>query len=572
MLKFLKSLLPQFLVDYTKSQTDETLFNYRRIWIVAVIGTAFVSLIPLIFLASWNIFQFKKAMNAEKKLPFFNLISHTDQAVSMYLDERKSALRFILEDNTFEELSNSSRLSRILHNLKIAIGDVVDIALITSDGSLRTYLGPYNLAGKNYKDEYWFHEVMLRGIYISDVFLGFRDFPHIVIAAKQEMSNGDFYVLRITLDTQKFNGIIMDQSSESFKDIFLVNKQGIIQTPSRFYGNVLEEITFPLPKFMKTSDITEVIDSGDQKLLVGYSFISGTSFILLVIEQSKEILSLDEPFLSRLIVFLIVSIIIVLAVIFRVSTTMVKKIEEADRRRVMFLHKIEHTNKMASIGRLAAGVAHEINNPLAIINQKAGLLKDVCNLTDNLKEKNQFLRIADSITKSVDRCGKITYRLLGFAKHIDVQLESINLKALIEEVLGFLEKEAEYRNIDIKLESDPEIPDITSDRSRLQQVFINIINNAMAAVSEGGYIIIRAKFIDTENIAITIEDDGLGIKPEHLKNIFEPFFTTKGREGSGLGLSITYGIVKKLGGRIYVESAINKGTKFTVEMPITKLQ
>ncbi|MBU1626795.1 two-component sensor histidine kinase, partial [bacterium] len=525
--RLIKKILPSFMVDYTKTQTDETLFNYRRIWIAAVIGTAIVSLLPLIFMAGWNIFQFMKAINAEKKLPFFNLVSHANQTISMYLDERKSTLRFILEDSSFEELSDPARLSQILHNLKIAIGDVVDIGLITSDGNLKIYEGPYKLVGKNYKDEYWFHEVMLRGVYISEVFLGFRDFPHIVIAAKQEIKNGDFYVLRITLDTQKFNSVIKDNTNVSNKDVFLVNSKGVIQTPSRFYGNVLEELSFSLPKFVKVNDITEINDGEGQKILLGYSLIDGTSFILLVIELSPKILNIHEPFLSGILGFLIISILIVLAVIFRVSTTMVKRIEETDRKRVMFLHKIEHTNKMASIGRLAAGVAHEINNPLAIINQKAGLLKDICDLNDKLDNKEQFIKIADSILNSVDRCGKITYRLLGFAKHIDVQLESLDPKVLIEEVLGFLEKEAEYRNIEINLKTDPEVPAMYSDRGRLQQVFINIVNNAMAAVPNGGHIEIEIQLLESEKISISVKDDGVGIKPEHLKNIFEPFFTTK---------------------------------------------
>jgi two-component system, NtrC family, sensor kinase len=568
MKKFLKKILPVFLLDSSKAQTDKTLFDYKRIWICAVIGTASVSLIPLFFLGAWNIFQFKKAIIAEKKLPLFNLVSHSNQTVSMYLDERKSALRFILEDNSFDELNNSQRLSRILHNLKIAIGDVIDIGLISSDGLSRTYVGPYELVGKNYKDEYWFHEVMLRGIYISEVFLGFRDFPHIVIAAKQELGNGDFFILRITLDMQKFNGVIRDLNTEVTKDVFLINSYGVIQSPSRNYGKVLHKLSFQLPKFSKASDITELIDGRGEKIFLGYSQIDGTSFTLLVIEQSEDLLKIQEPFLSGLLSFIIISTIIVLIVIFKVSSTMVSRIEEADRKRIMFLHNIEHTNKMASIGRLAAGVAHEINNPLAIINQKAGLLKDILDISEEMKDKNSFIKIADSILQSVDRCSKITHRLLGFAKHIDVYLEKLDPKSLISEVISFFGKEAEYRNIDISLNADPDIPSIYSDRSQLQQVFINIINNAISAVPKGGNIDIEIKQFDAENIAISIKDNGVGIAQEHLKNIFEPFFTTKGREGTGLGLSITYGIVKKLKGQILVKSEINKGTKFTVVLPL----
>jgi len=571
--RLLEKILPDFLKDSTKLQTDETLFNYRKIWFGSIIGMLSVSLIPLLFLAAWNVFQFKKAIEAEKKLPVLNEVSHASQTISMYLDERESALRFILEDKSFNELSDSKRLAQILLNLKIAIGDVVDIGLITSDGILRTYVGPYKLIGKNYEHERWFDEVIVRGLYISEVFLGFRNFPHIVIAAKHEKSDGDFYILRITLDIQKFYSLIGNTHSDSSRDIFLINKNGVIQTPSKFYGEVLKRVSIVFPKILKSSDISVFKDSHGNKIFLGYSKIEGSPFKLLVVDQTDSFFKLQDPFHSEMIGFLIVSIVILIIVIFRISTTMVSRIEEADRKRVKFLHKIEHTNKMASIGRLAAGVAHEINNPLAIINQKAGLLNDLCNLDKDMEKRDSFLKISDSILKTVERCSKITHRMLGFAKHIDVQLESLNLKVLLEEVIGFLAKEAEYRNIEIGVISDPEIPEIYSDRSQLQQVFINIINNALAATPNGGEIIIKTNLEKSKTeVSVSVTDNGHGIAPEHLKNIFEPFFTTKGREGTGLGLSVTYGIVKKLKGKISVDSIVNKGTTFKFIFPIKRYE
>jgi signal transduction histidine kinase len=228
---------------------------------------------------------------------------------------------------------------------------------------------------------------------------------------------------------------------------------------------------------------------------------------------------------------------------------------------------VEYSNKLASIGRLAAGVAHEINNPLAIINEKTGLLKDLVTLSDATPPREKVLSIADSVLGSVARCQTITHRLLGFARHMDVQSETIDLHTLLKEVLGFLGREAEYRNINVSFDVAEGLPTIESDRSQLQQVFLNILNNALAAVEIGGAINITLASGEEHTVVVTVTDDGKGIPETDIKKIFEPFFTTKKGGGTGLGLSITYGIVKKLGGEISVKSKVGLGTSFTVILP-----
>jgi signal transduction histidine kinase len=151
---------------------------------------------------------------------------------------------------------------------------------------------------------------------------------------------------------------------------------------------------------------------------------------------------------------------------------------------------------------------------------------------------------------------------------MDVEHESIDLPSLVREVLGFLEKEASYREISVTIDQEEGLPTISSDRGQLQQVFLNILNNAFAAVSDGGHIEISARRAPNDMVAVAVKDDGVGIPRDRLKEIFEPFFTTKEGFGTGLGLSITYGIVHKLRGRIEVESELGKGTTFTVLLPI----
>jgi signal transduction histidine kinase len=153
---------------------------------------------------------------------------------------------------------------------------------------------------------------------------------------------------------------------------------------------------------------------------------------------------------------------------------------------------------------------------------------------------------------------------------MDISHEQIDLKKLLEEVVSFQQTEITHRDIDINYEMEDNLPQIESDRNQLQQVFLNIINNAIAAIDDGGRIDISVAGREDDSVVIAITDNGTGISEENLEHIFEPFFSTKGRFGTGLGLSITHNIVEKLGGAINAHSILGKGTRFTVTLPIKR--
>ncbi len=226
-------------------------------------------------------------------------------------------------------------------------------------------------------------------------------------------------------------------------------------------------------------------------------------------------------------------------------------------------------HKMEAIGRLAAGVAHEINNPLAVINENAGLMKDLLELSENIEQnKEKFLGTLDVIFESINRCRTITHRLLGFARRTDISYAVIDVNDAVREVIGFLEKEILYRNIHLKLNLKEDLPSVVSDKGQLKQVLLNIINNAVDAVEKGGLIEIFTDIKDENAIRVSVRDNGHGIPEDIIKHIFEPFFTTKEKgKGTGLGLSISYGIMQKMGGTILVESKDGNGTTFIVEIP-----
>jgi two-component system NtrC family sensor kinase len=543
--------------------------RHRRLWLYSVLFTAFVSLTPLVGMTLVNYYQYEKTLTAEITHPISLLTSNSRRFMDHFLEERRAALSYVASRERYEDLCDPEKLNRIFLDMQDSFGGLVDLGVIDASGNQRSYVGRYELEGKNYKDQDWFHEVSVRRVYVSDVFLGYRDFPHFVIAVrKDEGQTGDFYVLRATIDTEVLNSYITSLDLRPSTDVFLINRDGILQTPSRRGGRILDPCPIAVPPFSSKAEILEVTDNQGKPRILGYAYIQRAPFIFVVLEDREHAMQSWMHLRSDILWLLGISIALIMAVILGSSTYLVNRIREADYRRNKAMLSIGYNIKMASIGRLAAGVAHEVNNPLAIIGENAGLLKDLISMKEEPPEKARLLAISKAILKSVERCSTITHRLLGFARRMDPRTERIAVGPLIEEVLSFQGKEAEYRRIAVNLNVPDDLPMIESDRGQLQQVFLNILSNALAAVDDGGRIDIDVKRETENTVSVTITDNGHGIPEEHIDQIFEPFFSTKAEYGTGLGLSITYGIVQKLGGQISVQSKAGEGASFTVRLPV----
>ena len=547
---------------------------YRRMRRIAVISTVAVSLVPLVLLTAVNFYQYDRASRSEARQAIRRLTSNNKRSIKFFIEERIAELTYIIQDKSFDELTDDHELARILKNMtkSLPIRAAVDLELIDAEGSQLSYVGPYELSG-DYVNEDWFHEVKKRGIYVSDVFLGHRISPHFVLAIWHENAEGTAYALRATIDTEMLNEQITTAGPSPNSDCFLMNREGILQTPSRRYGDILQPCPLAVPPQSQETEVVDWRDEEGKSVVLGYAYIEKSPFILIMLSTPGDTKGGWLDLRTELVLFLAVSVIVIFAVILWGSGKFVNQIREADRKRAMLLHKVEYTNKLASLGRLAAGTAHEINNPLAIINEKAGLLKDLVTFgADRPLPPEKTLALTESILKSVKRCSTITHRLLGFAKHMDVQNETVDMHALVRELLELLDKEIAYRNLQVKTTVSDDMPNIESDRGQLQQVLLNLINNALAAVADNGEIDISMQRSGPNTIVVAVTDNGVGIRQENLGKVFEPFFTTKKGYGTGLGLSVTYGIVQKLGGQITVQSEIGEWTRFTITLPISREQ
>ncbi|MBL6972580.1 MAG: two-component sensor histidine kinase, partial [Desulfobacterales bacterium] len=235
--------------------------------------------------------------------------------------------------------------------------------------------------------------------------------------------------------------------------------------------------------------------------------------------------------------------------------------------------QVIETGKLASIGELAAGIAHEINNPVAIMVEEAGWIQDLLEEEEFKEGKNleEFNRALKQINTQGKRCKEITHKLLSFARKTDSRVQVVQINDLIDEAVGISEQRAKYGNVVIKTNLEKSLPCIQASQSEMQQVFLNLINNALDAMDNRGGIMDITSRLEGSNIILDFADNGPGIPRSNLARIFDPFFTTKPvGKGTGLGLSICYGIIKKMGGEIDIRSVIDMGTTFSIRIPIPK--
>ncbi len=562
--------------EYNIHSTDDqqsSLPRYHRLRLNLIIVPLLAALIPLMIMAIINYYQDYDAYKTENRYTISHLLSNSKRSLQFAIEERRAVLSLIAKGRSLKDLSNDARLMATLRDLKESFGDFIDLGLIDYDGNQSFYAGPYSLKNINYKDQSWFHEVSLRGIYVSDVFMGYREFPHFVIAIARELEDGKFYILRATIDTKLLNRqIYLLESSEQI-DMFIINKKGILQTASTFYGNVLDTIKLQIPPHILDREIINEQTLPDRgEMTMGFASIDNSPFILIVSLKHRDAFLHWLTLRSDVVWFLLASMLGILVTVSLRSKYIVNRLQESDTRRAKTLHNIEYTNKMATLGRLSASVAHEINNPLAIINEKAGLINDITSYGPDFPKKDKIIALVNSITSSVERCSRVTHRLLGFGRRMEFRKEQINIEVLINDVLEFQRAEAAHRNIQINLNTEPNIPIIQSDRGQLQQVFLNLINNAYTALKKEGKIDIDIRRPNTSEVEVVIRDNGTGIDKKDLPHIFEPFFSTKGESGTGLGLSITKDIVEKLGGVISVASGVGRGTCFNVNLPTERVE
>jgi two-component system NtrC family sensor kinase len=554
---------------------------YRALIRNMVLTILIVSMVPMVLVSSTLYLQFRHSYQQKVSDHLRELVQKHKQNIDNYLQERLTDIRLMTARYGYERLKEEDLLQHNLDLLKEEYEKAfVDLGVVDAQGRQQAYAGPFKLDDADYGDAEWFKDVKQKDYVISDVFLGLRGLPHFIVAVRSE-AGGREWILRATIDFDAFNALVQNIRIGETGFAYILNRKGKFQTtplaqpfpPAVFEADDPQELW---KRIFSDSDDVQVFlrkDRSGQEYLYAEAPLKNGEWILVYQQRASDAFAdLNRSFaVTTLIMALGAAAVIIMAL--ALSRRMVMRIAKADEEKHLMDEKVIETGKLASIGELASGVAHEINNPVAIMVEEAGWIGDLLEEEEFKETKNieELRRALAQIRTQGKRCKEITRKLLSFARKTSLSVQDIQINELIDEIVGISAQRAKYAMVEIVTQLQEGLPPVRVSLSELQQVMLNLINNALDAMEKkGGKLTLSTRAADGF-VAVDVADTGVGIPAAYLNRIFDPFFTTKAvGKGTGLGLSICYGIIENMGGRIDVQSTVEVGTTISVYIPAVK--
>jgi two-component system NtrC family sensor kinase len=351
-------------------------------------------------------------------------------------------------------------------------------------------------------------------------------------------------------------------------EAYLLDRRGLYQTKTLFESAPLQPSGFPYltpHQGVRTDDL----DVRGRTYLCSHVWTVGDQWLLVFRQEKAEAFAPLQQALWTSALITLAALAAVALAAFAISKKLAGFVAKADREKEELHAQLMASSKMAAVGEMAAGVAHELNNPLGIIETLRTWILDL--VTEKGLAEGDVPEVMDAATKiggQVERCRRITHDLLKFSRRVEAERVEVDLNALVREMLQMVEHRAKAENVSLQLE-EAALPAIVSSPSQLQQILLNILNNAVDAMEgKGGSVKVRTRALEGA-VQIVFKDSGCGIPQENLERIFQPFFTTKPvGKGTGLGLAVCYGSLQQLGGKIEVQSRVGIGTTFTLTLPV----
>lgn len=540
--------------DRSTSRREE---RYKKMFVKQLLTLTITYLAPIFFIIVFFQFQFGE-LEKEKSRQRLVFVSEKAAATTdLFLEERCVDLRSMIEE--FDLLSSPSdrTTSRALASLRARDRAFGGLALFDSSFTFVSGAGTFKINPNDVKNAVSnLNQLRIVGpaFYTGKKLVGPDESSYATIGVRISHAKGPALIAAL-IDLTDLRRRIRTETADDEVSIALIdieNSDLLIADTDR--------------------DISDLENNGTKEKTVGidevgnieYGFSASKVAPWTAAALSKHPRNGFIPDFKMLIVGVAILVGAIVLVFVRANIAVKREREKDDYRM-----QLVHASKLVSVGEMAAGIAHEINNPLAIIASEAGLVKDLIDADKNKKIKpDDLLGHIQNIREAAYRGRDITGKLLSFVRKSDFNLEKKKINEIISDLTeGFYSRKLSVSNIEFVKKLSDSDPDVFTDENRLRQVVVNMLNNAFDAIRPPGVITIET-FEDKDNVHIRVTDTGEGIPKENLDKLFMPFFTTKEvGKGTGLGLSVSYGIVKNLGGDIKVQSELGKGAAFDIILP-----
>jgi two-component system NtrC family sensor kinase len=549
--------------------------DFHRFKVRLIASLVLISSIPLLFFAL-VIYRREAELVRRKALSHLeSIVLQNSLTIKEFKEERIHDLNLLAK--TVKGYGKKSQTKHFKH-LQAERKLYRHLFLIDCTGAILLQTGPLGVPRDGLREQEWFTSALKGKAFLGDVDFRSPRGAHDLLAAVPIKSTQGLVIgiLGAIVDFQEVANAIKSIGIGSTGEIYLLNKDGVFLTSTRVGENPPGQKLGPerfTDYFVEVAP-HEFIDYRGKRVIRVYRELSDFNWVLVGEQDSNEVLSDIASLRTMFAAFVALLIILVAATGRLISARMVRLLETAYEQNKELELQVIQKDKLASMGLLTAGIAHELNTPLASALLYTQMLKE-----DVGKSETSFRERLTFIEEEIKRGSRIIRNLLDFSRKSQTDTTMTNINEVVQKLLDISHKLCSHRGIEVRRALEKGLPLVKGNTGVLHQVFMNIVANAVEAMENGGTLTVTTRFVNTlHRVVVEIGDTGSGIPEEHLGNVFDPFFTTKpSEEGTGLGLAISYSMVKKMGGNIRVSSTCSRqtdstvpatGTTFTIELPV----
>lgn len=535
----------------------------------------FSSILPLILIAICIFLYSIHSIDKEyKKIGASEIHILSNEYREKANQEIESALRLI---DFFSALHNDeesfqANLFQVYEEISRSTQWLEGIVIVTDQGKRVAVAGlPHSQNFESIASTYSATGQPLTRALISDVQANPKGIPYFLITTRIQLGSKT-HIACLSINAFLFSATLDKVRVGRTGEIFLINTSGILQTKSIMHGSILDSVDHTLAGQNPQADAVMQREwKGTRLWYIVLPLDTNPNWRIVVQRDEREILQSRDTLLARFIMLGLLCLVALVAIAVRTIKKTRALQDQMEEERAQLTDYHIQVQKLDAISQLGVGLAHEVNNPLAIIGEEAGWMQDVLK-RESFKDHPDAGELREALRQIVTqtaRSREITHKLLSFGGKTDGIIRDTILNTLVADIVTLRRREASQKNIEIREELAPKLPIIHSEPSLLRQLLINLINNSIDAMPDGGQITVSTSPSPEGGVQLQVRDTGFGIPEENLCKIFDPFFTTKPPgKGAGLGLSICHGILQRIGGQIFVSSEPGKGTTATIELPL----